>query len=264
MSATQGSGSDAKLWIMPVVLELFAFPFAWISVQMLHDHEPWRAIAEYALTGIILCIAGVVWAVFRKHIAEIWPWNKLRKKEAELAKVLQDNSELRVNSGLDKPQHNVQCTGFKVFTDDDFIIAALCFRNVPNGKLLGKFGLPRLRVIYYKQSTGEEIADKCPIVWQSESGNNPIEIDATEQYAKVASFFKGTRKWTATELNEPSEDFDSWHQLNSIDLPAGGVHVIARLAGAYKLHVPPVEGILTLGEDGSASFKPTKGYIEAI
>ena len=84
---------DAKLWIMPAILELFAFPFAWISVQMFHDHELWRAIAGYATTGIVLCVAGVLWAVFRKRIADIWPWRKLRTTKTELVKALADNAK---------------------------------------------------------------------------------------------------------------------------------------------------------------------------
>jgi hypothetical protein len=92
---------DAKLWIMPAILELFAFPFAWISVQMFHDHELWRAIAGYATTGIVLCVAGVLWAVFRKRIADIWPWRKLRTTKTELVKALADNAELRKELGSD-------------------------------------------------------------------------------------------------------------------------------------------------------------------
>lgn len=91
-SLPNGTG---KLWIMPVLLELFAFPFAWISVQMLHDREPWSAIAEYALTGMALCITGVLWAVFRKRIAEWWPWHRLRIAKAELAKALAENEGMR-------------------------------------------------------------------------------------------------------------------------------------------------------------------------
>ena len=40
-------------------------------------------------------------------------------------------------TGWTKPPHNVQCVGFKLLKDDDFITATLCFRNVPTGKLLG-------------------------------------------------------------------------------------------------------------------------------
>lgn len=90
----RSQGADGKLWITPFVLELFAAPFAWISVQMLHDHEPWSTIAAYALAGIFLGIMGVVWAVFRKRIAAHLPWAQLRTVKEELARAQQENSEL--------------------------------------------------------------------------------------------------------------------------------------------------------------------------
>lgn len=87
--------ADGKLWIMPVVLELFAFPFAWISVQMLHDHESWEAITEYAVAGMALATTGVVWAVFRKKIAELWPWHQLRVVREKLTAALAENTDLK-------------------------------------------------------------------------------------------------------------------------------------------------------------------------
>lgn len=162
---------------------------------------------------------------------------------------------------ITKPEHNVQCTGFKVFTDEDFITATLSFQNVPNGKLLGKFRMPRLRVVYYNLSTGEEIADMCPTTWRNEEGTAPVDIGAQEQYAVIASFFKKDKTWKALELLSD----DDWLvlKLNSVRLPVRELHIIASLS-AHPLRIPPVEGILTLGEDGSASFKPTKGFIQAI
>jgi len=249
MSAIQGSPDTyAKLWIMPVILELFAFPFAWISVQMLHDHEPWRAIAEYAVAGIILCTAGVVWAFFRKRIAEIWPWNKLRKSEESAPLPV-----ATVHPHSLKPQHNVQCTGFKVFADNDFIIATLSFRNVPNSKLLGKFESPTLRVIYYEEKTGQEIADMNPVEWwKLEYG--PQEINANESYAIVASYFQGA--WKASEIYRDCT-YET-RMVHSIDLPAGDFHLIAKLSGSNDMTIPNFYGILTLREDGSASFQPTE------
>jgi hypothetical protein len=163
-------------------------------------------------------------------------------------------------NSADKPQHNVQCTGFKVFMDDNFITATLSFRNVPNGKLLGKFQMPYLRVIYYDLSTGEEVADMCRTEWWNEEGNPPAEIGSQEQYAVVASCFKGDKIWDALEL---VEDEAVGMKLHSVKLPVHELHIVASLS-AYPLRIPPVEGILTLGEDGSASFKPTKGFIRAI
>lgn len=160
-------------------------------------------------------------------------------------------------AGWNKPTHNVQCVGFKVFRNDDFVVATLGFQNAPTGKPLGKFQSPRLRVIYYDHLTGAELADMCPTVWWNDSGDTPTDIGVRAQYALVASFFKQIPKWTASESNEPSEDFDAWHKLNSADLPNGEIRVIAMLSGAHDLRVPPVEGVLTLHGDGNASFIKT-------
>jgi hypothetical protein len=162
-----------------------------------------------------------------------------------------------VYSGWTKPAHNVQCIGFKLFHDYDFVTATLGFQNVPTGKPLGKFERPRLRVIYYDHLTGEELADMCPAVWWNDSGDKPIEIGVKEQYALIASFFKTDSKWTACESNEPSEDFDAWHQLNSIELPTGDIRIIATLS-SDSLRINPVEGVLTLEKDGNASFTEMK------
>lgn len=245
---------DGKLWIMPVLLELFAFPFAWISVQMLHDHEPWVNIAAYALTGIVLCVTGLVWAVFRKRISELWPWNRLRIARAELTRVLEDNAALRKTLPLAKPQHNVQCVGFQTISSADFDLAVLSFQNVPiPGQLLGKFEYARLRAIYYDDSTGQEIADLSPLQWWDQESGIP-EITAQGADAVMASFFKPEGKWKASELID-SEDV--WHQLHSVELLPGKYKIVAVLSGSMAAQIPPVEGILTLGVDGTSSFERT-------
>jgi hypothetical protein len=300
---------DKKLWIMPVILELFAFPFAWISVQMLHDREPWKAIIEFAFAGIALGVAGVVWAVFRKRIAALRPWllGRWRAPKA-LAAALTENAslkeqldisrrenlgeksetskakecyrqckeekevlsiqiaELKANGGqlslpapapqstLVKPKHNVEWVGFTLFTNDDFITATFCFRNVPNGKLLGKFEMPRLRVLYYDHSTGEEIADIFPTEWWSESGHIPPEIGTQERYALVGLFFRGDGTWKAVQFDD-SDDLDSMYKVHPVELHAGAFHIKASLSGTNNVRIMPVEGILTLGEDGTASFQ---------
>jgi hypothetical protein len=201
--------------------------------------------------------------------SDLWRAQESRRQsDEERRAVLLQIEELKTNSSgqsflpapsvqrsLVKPPHNVQCTGFTVFTNDDFITATLCFQNVPNGKLLGKFEMPRLRVIYYDKPTGEELADVYPTEWWSDSGDTPTDIGAQEQYALVASFFREHGTWKALEIDE--DDLDLSPRLNSVQLPAGDLHIIASLSGTNKLWIPPVEGVLTLGEDGSASFQRT-------
>lgn len=242
---------DGKLWIMPVILELFAFPFAWISVQMLHDRESWRAIATYAAVGIILCVAGAVWAVFRRELARLWPWHQLRVARAELAKVEEGNAQAKKCLGLDKAQHSVQCIGFKPIHTDDFEIAALCFQNVSRrGELIGKFESPNLRVIYYEAATGQEIADIAQVPWWNcEYG--PGEINADESYAELASYSDGN--WKASEIYR--DCVYETRMVHSIDLPAADFRIIAKLSGSNQMNIPDVHGVLTLGEDGTASFQ---------
>jgi hypothetical protein len=206
------AGSDpypgGKLWVMPAILELFALPFAWIAVQMLHDHEPWNAILKYGVAGVALCITGIAWSVFRKRIAKLWPWHQLRAVRDELVQVSQENSELRKRldipkemialpapkqGRLVKPQHNVQCVGFNVFDDHDGtpVTVTLCFQNVRSSpdQLIGKFEWPRLGVVYYDNSTGQEIGDLCPLLWW-DSECRPEEINASVSHAIIASQFK--------------------------------------------------------------------------
>lgn len=154
-----------------------------------------------------------------------------------------------------KPEHNVQCIGFRHFEDDSdlFPSAELIFKNVPTGELLGKFMWPRLRVIYYDNSTGIEIADMCPLVWRMKSGNAPNEIGTEESYAQLATQvpFVG---WRAFEINEDADEFGERNELNPVELPTGELRIVATLSGGYKASIKSVTGVLTLGEDGTASF----------
>lgn len=234
----------AMKWIEPGFFYLLHTPFGLLAaaVFVILIHAYWQYLREHHAIRNITAASGVL-AEDNSPI------------EPKPSPLFATATTLPIQSGWTKPPHNVQYVGFEVFVDDDFVTATLCFQNVPiPGKLLGKFEWPRLRVIFYDHSTGEELADMCPIVWRSDSGDPPTEIGVKKQYAEVASFFKGTLKWTAHELNEPSEDFDSWHKLNSVDLPAKDVRIIATLSGINKLRVPPVEGVLTLGEGGHATF----------
>src|ERR1700733_5964760 len=119
---------------------------------------------------------------------------------------------------------------------------------------MGKFECPRLRVIYYSNSTGQEVADMCPLQWTgSENGQN--EITAEGSYAEIATFLTLSDVWRLFEVNGSPGDFDDWHKLHHIEIPAGEYRIIAMLSGSYDLHIPPVTGVLTLEKDGTASFQ---------
>jgi hypothetical protein len=215
--------------------------------------KAWYSWGGALAIGIIFLWAGDAIPIAWKRLLGWWPWNKLREREAELAKSFQDNSELRSKSGLDKPLHNVQFVGFKFIHEEPFRIAALIFKNVPTlGRLLGKFESPRLRVIYCENSTGQEIADMCPAQWWDEK-DGIDDISAGGRNAVVASCFEG--KWTALSINEPPQDFDAWHKLNSVELPTGKIRIVAALSGKDgQLSIGTVTGVLTLETDGTASF----------
>jgi hypothetical protein len=123
---------------------------------------------------------------------------------------------------------------------------------------MGKFEYPRLRVIYYVASTGQEIADLCPLQWYGME-NRPNEITAAVSHAQIATFLAVAEVWRLFEVNEPSEDFDDWHKLHHIEIPAGQYRIVAKLSGSYDRQLPikPVFGVLTLREDGTASFQRT-------
>jgi hypothetical protein len=228
MAGGSGPSIDGKLWIMPLVLEAFGWASAFKSLDAFYDHRSWIG---YGASAIVLIVSGGLWIVFRKRLAELWPWYQLRIVKAELTQVLHKNSELQERLDLPKesvtgpspsqgrlvkPQHNVQCVGFKVISSDPFTISALCFQNVPTGKLMGKFEGPRLRVIYYEHSTGQEITDLCPLQWWDKK-DGITDISAEGRDADIASYFEG--KWTASETYSDENTLQS--RLHSVDLPNG-------------------------------------------
>jgi len=259
------------------VIDYFALGFILLAPEELWRHPSvWYSWSGALVAGGICAWFGDTAPTIRLKLVRWWRAPKdLATALIENASLKQENSELRRSldasvspvailgvrqslpastspNSLVKPKHNVQCIGFKVISDDPFAIAALCFQNVPiPGGLIGKFEWPRLRVVYYENSTGQEIADLCPLQWWG-SDDRPIEINANGSHAVIASYFEG--EWKAYEVNEPSDDFGAWNKLHSVDLLAGEFRIIATLSGVYNLGIAPLKGLLTLGKDGTASF----------
>jgi hypothetical protein len=249
-----------------------AFSLLVSFVQRLFEHRLYSFVNDWldARSGVFMNLSKefllwfidhpIVWPVAIVGLLAIISWMETMRKShlvlaehesVQLPPVAVPQPEPRQVIRTEKPTHNVQCVGFKVISSDPFTIAAMRFQNVPTGKLMGKFERPRLRVVYYEQPTGQEIADMCPIPWWDEK-DGITDISADGRDADIASYFEG--KWTVNEENEPAEDFDSWHKLNSVEVPAGDIRIIATLSGAYNLRIPPVTGVLTLEENGNASF----------
>ncbi|HEX4021728.1 MAG TPA: hypothetical protein VHX63_11315 [Acidobacteriaceae bacterium] len=246
----------------PWFIEFFALACAFGCIDSIRGHNGYTQDISFAVASLMLAAIGFNWLWIKTRVTALAKSRKLRTalaENADLRKQLEERtlSSLPAQNSLVKPQHNVQCVGFKAISDPPFTIAAMIFRNVPNGKLLGKFQFPLLRVIYYDNSTGLEIADLCPLLWWGLYEDAPAEIDASESYAQIAFHFE--KGWKAYELNKPQEDdLFPKEKINSVDLPAGTFRIIAMLSGEYRsLSIPQVTGILTLGEDGAASFQRT-------
>lgn len=274
-SMAHGVRPEINPWllIVPSLFEAFGWAAAFKTVDAVYDHREWLG---YGAAAIVLIVGGAIWFVLWARLTEIWPWRRLRVAKEELAKTLEENSELRrsltaiqnlppalrslAQSIAIKPPHNVQCVGFKVFSDA-LVEATLVFKNVPNGKLLGKFQWPRLRVTYYDHVTGQELTEMVPLVWTGPrigSGYAPDEINADESYAQIAACIPGQNQgWTTCAINEGElDDFGRPREdLHAEELPARELRIVAVLSGEHgRLSIPPITGVLTLGEDGSASF----------
>jgi hypothetical protein len=234
-------GGDLPEWKARVV------DYVGLGFLLVFTEEIFRSPKDWHLWGGALAL-GTAFLWSGDAVPHAWKWMRGKWSEDLTQSV----------ATKDKPVHNVRFIGFKFIDEEPFRIATLGYKNVPKGKtLLGKFESPRLRVVYYEGSTGQEIADMCPLQWwDKEEGVN--DISAEEGFAVIASYFEG--KWTASELNEPSEDYDAWHQLNSASLPVGKIRIVTSLSGREgRISGESITGVLTLGMDGTASFTKTKG-----
>jgi hypothetical protein len=200
---------------------------------------------------------GIIVLSFRDRSPQLTAWFRRRFRKSKTVDPAFSPASPVQDHPLAKPQHNVKFVEFKQLTDEHFRSATLLFRNLPNGKLLGKFSSPRLRVIYYDHSTGQELDDFYSVGWWDEQeGINAISAEGRN--AIVASFFD---KWRVGGEDNPlsskffGDDDRPWDGRRSIELPFGKIRIVATLFGNYvDSPVVTVSGVLTLGTDGSASF----------
>ncbi|MGA3371792.1 MAG: hypothetical protein ABSC48_08540 [Terracidiphilus sp.] len=248
---------------MPWFIEFFALACAFGCIDSIREHSPYSQCASFAAASLLLAITGFKWSWIKTKITTLAKSRALRAalaENAELKKQLADTrSQLAlpvppVQSRLVKPPHNVQYVEFRIIESEPFVIAALRFQNVPiPGKVMGKFEWPRLRAIFYENSTGQEIADLSSIQWWDEK-DGITDINAEGRDADIASYFEG--KWTASETYSDENTLQT--RLHSVELPFGDTRIIAALSGGYS-NSPDVTvtGVLTLGKDGTASFQRT-------
>jgi hypothetical protein len=164
------------------------------------------------------------------------------------------------------PIHNVQFVGFKRIPIDpdlpELALATLCFENVliPR-ESIADFRFARLRVNYRDFSTGETIAEAFPARWHN-SPDDPIDILAGEEKCAIIASCFGS-KWATDSLIDvpanPALEYGfggSEYKRESVPLPLGCIKVKATLIGEHNLSIQQVSGILTLAENGNASFTP--------
>jgi len=125
---------------------------------------------------------------------------------------------------------------FKQLDGEHFRAATLVFRNVPNGKLLGKFSSPRLRVIYYDYATGQEIDDFYSVGWWDEEEEDIDDINAEGRNAIIAAFFD---EWRVGGEDSPvaSLSFENEYRPQDRGLslvpPFGKIRIVATFFGNY-------------------------------
>jgi hypothetical protein len=196
------------------------------------------------------------------------PWKLDQEREdtalrinAENKELLEQNKELKAKlqtRGTPEPlKHNVQCVGFKHVVFDPLLpeltAATLSYQNVPIiGEEIGEFYNARLKVSFH--SDGEDVAIVFPAKW-IDSDSSAITIDVIAKSAIIASCIAG--RWGADRLIDPDRGW-VYNNVESVKLPVGRIEIIATLFGQSNLSVPPTIGVLTLGEDGSASFTKTQ------
>jgi hypothetical protein len=98
------ASEDGKLWVMPALLEVFGFSSVLKAYDTFDAGKPWHVWVGYAAAGTVMITGGVVWAVFRKKIADLWPQRQLRIAKAELLTLSAAKAELEQSLTLEKKQ----------------------------------------------------------------------------------------------------------------------------------------------------------------
>ena len=152
-------------------------------------------------------------------------------------------------------KHNVQCIGVTAGEK----AAQIGFINIetPNREV-GNFHRARLKVRYSVAHSGEEVALVFPARWIG-SDEDEIAIEFVPRYAVLAVYIGN--QWHGVETVEvftSQSESESYYRRELRHLPTTQLSIEAILLGENNLSLPPFTGILTLGEDGSASWTLTE------
>jgi len=228
-------------FIEPVFFYLIHTPFGLVAaaIFVILIHAYWEYLCGHHASRVMASISGV--------LAENHP--PMESKPSP--------SSIRLS-------HNVQFSGFKIIqiTPDlpELALAALCFENtlIPE-EAIADFHFARLQVHYSDPATGDVIAKAFLARWH-DSPDAPIDILGGERKCAIIASCIGS-KWATDSLIDapinPALEYGfggSEYKHASVPLPLGRIKVKATLIGTHNLSIPPVDGILTLGKNGSASF----------
>lgn len=137
---------------------------------------------------------------------------------------------------------NVQCLGIEAGNGT----AKICFQNVAiPGEQIGYFREARVKVDYSLEAYSEQVATIFPARWIG-FDEGEIEVGVTPQCAVLAVYL-GT-SWIAVDISN--------NRFQYTPLPSTRLKIVATLFGENNLSLPPIAGLLILGEDGIASFIP--------
>lgn len=221
--------NKSNAWALQATFGLAGFCFFWACFLAWRDEE--RKVKE--LTAKLAAIGALPNSVTEHHI-------HLPAPPPSLPEPL---------------KHNVQCVGVEI--GPDFPIVRMCFRNIETpGKPFGSFRSARLKVNYISESSGEEIAEVFPVRWIG-FDEDKIEIGVKKQCAEIAR--QSTFGWEALSTRAiPGEIGGREYTTDSTYLPSERLKIVATLIGENNLSLDkPIEGILALDQDGSASFTRT-------
>jgi hypothetical protein len=155
------------------------------------------------------------------------------------------------NAAIKPPKHNVQCLGVIVGEK----AAKIGFRNVEvANQKIADFHQARARIRYTVAASGAEIATVHAAQW-ADSREYDISIGFDPQYAVVAVFLENC--WFAVstvEVLTPWSESEAYFKREYTPLPTGHLKIEATLFGEENLTLPAYYGVLTLTEDGQASF----------
>ena len=259
MSLVRFLNSVRKHWWELMGCAAFTLLGIWVLYANKNNH--WALSATFSLAAFCLFWACfMAWRDKEKEVLELT--SKLRTLEASVIVPPIQNIYFPASPVPSKPEllkHNVQLVGVEIY--QDFPMVLMCFRNVEiPGKPVGYFRSARLKVNYYLESSGEEVAESFPARWSGFADQDEIEIGFKKECAILAMHSLDPYiGWEAHETKGIPAEIGWKYITERKFLPSDRLKIVANLIGENNLSMDkPIEGILTLGEDRSASWTLTE------